>query len=134
MFNVTKFFAGGLKNTILMRNGSAFSYNGPTSQIYTDTQVARWHNGEFSSAEFTISIDFDTNNKEIIKCLVCNGPDTASITIYGINNLGNNLADLSVSVNDSYVDLIINPSSTTYNGAKFIYSANYYYNQNPLIK
>lgn len=133
MFDITKFFGKGLRNTVLARNNSAFSHNGPWKQIYTDTQAARWHHGEFSGAEFTISVDFDTDNKELIKCLVCNGVDTVSHSIYGRNNLGNELVEISAITNDSYVELIISPK-TGYEGAKFIYSANYYHNQNPLIR
>ena len=133
MFNITKFFTTGLKNSVLVRNNGSFSYNGPWTQVYTNTQVARWHHGEFSGAEFTISVDFDTDNKELIKCLVCNGVGTVSHTIYGRNNLGNELVDITTTANDSHVDLIINPKSG-YEGAKFIYSASYYHNQNPLIR
>lgn len=132
MFDITRYFTNGLKNSIQVKDNGSFSHNGPWKQVYTDTQVARWHSGEFSSAEFTISVDFDTSNKEIIKCLVCNGPEYASLTVYGRNNLGNNLVDMSVTVNASYVDLIINPVNSTYEGAKFIYTAQYFKNQNPL--
>ena len=133
MFDITKFLKNGLKNTLLLRNNTGFSSNGPWKQVYNDTLIARWHNGEFSSAEFTISIDFDTDDKEIIKCLVCNTPQTASLTIYGRNNMGNELVRLSAVVNDSYVELHIDPAAPAYEGAKFIYSVHYYHNQNPLV-
>lgn len=133
MFDIARFFKTGLKNTLLLRNNSGFSHNGPWKQVYTNTLVSRWHNGEFSSAEFTISIDYDTDNKEIIKCLVCNTPQTASLTIYGRNNMGTELVKLAAVVNDSYVELQISPAAPAYEGAKFIYSVNYYHNQNPLV-
>jgi len=133
MFDIKKYFTNGLRNSILLRNNSTFSVNGPWKQVYNNSLVTRWHHGEFSSAEFTISVDFDTENKEILKCLVCNGVSRSQLSVYGRNNLGNKLVNLQLQSNDSYVDLIISPTSVTYEGAKFIYNGWYYYNQNPLI-
>lgn len=132
MFDITRYFTDGLKRSIQVKDNGSFSHNGPWKQVYTDTQVARWHSGEFTSAEFTISVDFNTTNKEIIKCLVCNSADYASLVVIGRSNLGNNLVDISATVNASYVDLVINPADPAYAGAKFIYTAQYFRNQNPL--
>lgn len=132
MFDITRYFTDGLKRSIQLKDNGAFTHNGPWKQVYTDTQITRWHSGEFTSAEFTISVDFDTANKEIIKCLVCNSADYASLVVFGRSNLGNNLVDISATVNASYVELIINPADPAYTGAKFIYTAQYFRNQNPL--
>jgi hypothetical protein len=132
MFDITRYFTKGLKTSIQLKDNGSFSHNGPWKQVYTDTQVARWHSGEFSSAEFTISVDYNTSQKEIIKCIVCNSVDYVSLAVIGRSNLGNNIVELSATVNSSYVDLIINPSSNEYAGAKFIYTAQYFRNQNPL--
>tara|TARA_B100000780_G_scaffold255413_1_gene204047 strand:+ start:357 stop:758 length:402 start_codon:yes stop_codon:yes gene_type:complete len=131
MFNITNYFREGIKKTLLVRNNGASSHNGPWKQVYTNTQVERWHAGEFSTAEFTISIDYDNANKEIIKCIVAVGVDYANLSVVGRSNLSNDLVDLSVTVNQSYVDLLIT-AKTGYTGAKFIYTANYFQNQNPL--
>ena len=132
MFDITKYFTKGLGNSIQLQNNGSFSHNGPWKQVYTDTLLARWHSGEFSNAEFTISVDYSTTQKEIIKCIVCNSNDYASLVIIGRSNLGTNLVDLSAVVNSSYVDLIINPANVAYEGAKVIYTAQYFRNQNPL--
>lgn len=132
MFDITRYFTDGLKRSIQVKDNGSFSHNGPWKQVYTNTQVARWHSGEFSSAEFTISVEHNTNNKEIIKCIVCNSPDYASLTVIGRSNLGNDLVNLSAVVNASYVDLIINPADPAYAGSKFIYTAHYFRNQVPL--
>jgi hypothetical protein len=132
MFDITKYFTKGLKTSIQMKDNGSFSHNGPWKQVYTDTQIARWHSGEFSSAEFTISVDFSTTQKEIIKCIVCNSTDYASLVVIGRSNLGTNLVELSASVNSSYVDLSISPADALYEGAKFIYTAQYFRNQNPV--
>jgi hypothetical protein len=132
MFDITRYFTDGLKRSIQVKDNGSFSHNGPWKQVYTDTQVARWHSGEFSSAEFTISVDFNTTNKEIIKCIVCNSADYASLVVIGRSNLGTALVDVSATVNASYVDLIVNPTDPAYEGAKLIYTAQYFRNQNPL--
>ena len=57
MLNIANYFKEGIKKTLLVTNNGATSHNGPWKQAYTNTQVERWHAGEFSAAEFTISID-----------------------------------------------------------------------------
>ena len=131
MFNIANYFKEGIKKTLLVTNNGATSHNGPWKQVYTNTQVERWHAGEFSTAEFTISIDYDNANKEIVKAIVAVGVDYANLSVVGRSNLGNDLIDLSVTVNQSYVDLLIT-AKTGYEGAKFIFTANYFQNQNPL--
>lgn len=138
MLNFSSFFRQGLRGTLRVLNGINFSYKGPWVQVYPDTQIDQWYAGEFMSAEYTISVDYDTFNKEIIKCLVVAAPGTAQVTVYGRSNLGNNLVDLSATVDNSKVTLIANPAtsldgSTVYLGSKLIFSANYYYTQNELV-
>ena len=130
MFKLDKFFSKGLKDSVLL-TGSV-SHNGPWKQAYADTLIDRFHVSDFSSAEYTISADYDKDNKEIIKVLVTASVDDASVIIYARNNLGTNLIDVSATVNQSYVDIIVNPT-TGKEGAKIIYTAQYYQNQNPQV-
>lgn len=144
MQNLKKYLTDGLKNTLLFRNNSGTSHNGPWKQVYTDTLLDRWHVGDFSSVEYTISADFDVNNKEIIKVLITASRDRASIVVYARNNTLNDLLTISATVNDSYVDVILNPiiiqenveqeiPAQDYSGTKVIYTANYYHTQTPLV-
>tara|TARA_B100000886_G_scaffold306743_1_gene239293 strand:- start:202 stop:597 length:396 start_codon:yes stop_codon:yes gene_type:complete len=130
MFKLDKFFSKGLKDSVLL-TGSV-SHNGPWKQAYADTLIDRFHVSDFSSAEYTISADYDKDNKEIIKVLVTASVDDASVIIYARNNLGTNLIDVSATVNQSYVDIIVNPT-TSKEGSKIIYTAQYYQNQNPQV-
>lgn len=136
MFNIANYLSDGLKNTLLFRNNSGMSYNGPWKQVYTDTLLDRWHVGDFSTAEYTISADLDTNNKEIIKVLVTATVNDANIVVYARNNTTRNLIDVSATVNSSYVDIILNPAAVvgagSNDGVKVIYFAQYFQNQNPL--
>lgn len=140
MFNISKFFGTGANGALLAKNNSATSHNGPWKQVYTDTLLDRWHFGDFSSAEYTISTDFSKEHRELLKCTVVANIQTASIVIYARNNLGNNLLDVTAQVNNSYVDIIINPIEVLVNdivtftsaGAKVIYTVQYFCNQQPL--
>jgi hypothetical protein len=137
MFDVSRFFAKGDKNTLLMKNGLNFSHNGPYLLVEEGLILDQWHVNTFNSAEYTISVDYDTNNKEIIKILVAASPNQSSLSIYGRANLGNDLIEIASAVNNSYVQLIINPAEKSqtekYTGSKIIFGATYFATQNALI-
>lgn len=136
MLNLGNFFRQGQNNSLTIKNNGSFSYNGPWLQVYDNTLLDRWHVGEFSSVEYTISVDLDTENKEIIKALVTATVDTASIVVFARNNTNKDLVEITATVNESYVNLILNPAisedSTPNDGLKAIYTAHYFHNQNPL--
>lgn len=136
MFNILKFFSQGRKDSILFKDNGALSHNGPWKQVYPDTLLDRWHIGEFSSAEYTISVDLGNNDRELIKCLVTAGLEVASVVIYARSRLSRNIINIDATVNNSYVDVILNPAaddSTPTAGAKVIYTVQYFQSQNPLI-
>ena len=112
--------------------------------MYPDTLLDRWHVGDFASVDYTISADFDTENKELIKVAVTATKDRASIVVYARNNTLNDIVTVTATVNDSYVDIILNPIivpedeeqgilAADYTGAKVIYTAHYYHTQSPLV-
>lgn len=144
MQNLKKFLANGLKNTILFKNNLGTSHNGPWKQVYTDTLLDRWHVGEFSSVEYTISADYDVENKEVIKVLVTASKDRASIVVFARNHTLDDILTISATVNDSYVDVILNPviiaedlensiTAKDFTGTKVIYTAQYFHTQTPLV-
>ena len=57
-------------------------------------------------------------------------PQKANIVVYGRSNLGSDLLRLEVVVTDSFFSLVVYPrdqeDSTILEGAKMIFSANYY--------
>ena len=144
MQNLKKFLANGLKNTILFKNNLGTSHNGPWKQVYTDTLLDRWHVGEFSSVEYTISADYDVENKEVIKVLVTASKDRASIVVFARNHTLDDILTISATVNDSHVDVILNPvivaedlenaiTAKDFTGTKVIYTAQYFHTQTPLV-
>jgi|TARA_B110000908_G_scaffold85638_1_gene102331 hypothetical protein len=136
MMDISAFIKTGLQNTLLFKNNLGTSHNGPWKQVYVDTLLDRWHMGSFSSAEYTISADLDTNNKEIIKVLVTATRDKASVVVYARNNTLRDLITVGAIINDSHVDIILNPATTSPAdgnlGVKVIHTAQYFHNQNPL--
>lgn len=138
MQNLQKYLSDGIKNTVLYKNNTGTSHNGPWKQVYTDTLLDRWHVGDFSSVEYTISADFDVNNKELIKVLITATRDTANLVVYARSNTNNDIINITATVNDSYVDVVVNPVIdaevlTNFTGAKVIYTAQYFHTQNPLV-
>jgi hypothetical protein len=132
MINFSSFFSKNVKNTLLLKNGTNIAYKGPWVLVYPNTVVDEWYVGDFMSAEYTISVDFGNTEKEIIKCLLVAGPNSATVTVFGRSNLNSNLVDFTATVNASKVSLIASPSSGLVNGSKLIYSANYYHTLNDL--
>ena len=137
MFDVSRFFGKGDRNTLLLKNGLNFSYNGPYLVVEEGLVLDQWHVNTFTSAEYTISVDYDTNNKEVLKVLVVASPNQSSLTIYGRSNLGNNLIKLNSTVDNSLVKVTVDPADKSqtekYTGSKVIFGASYFATQNALV-
>ncbi len=138
MQNLQKYLTDGLKNTLLFKNNSGISHKGPWKQVYENTLLDRWYVGDFASVEYTISADFDVNNKELVKVLITASRDNASLIVYARSNTLNDILNITATVNDSYVDVILNPvidteAGTDFTGAKVIHTAQYFHAQTPLI-
>ena len=67
--DLTKFLKKGLRNTVLLKGGINFSYEGMWKEVQSDLVIDEWHMGDFSSAEYTINVESGKDAKEIIKVL-----------------------------------------------------------------
>jgi hypothetical protein len=132
MIDLKKFFTEGLKNTLLLKNNAGFSYSGPFVLCAADTVIDRWHIGDFSAAEYIISIDFDTVNREIVKCLVVAGIEQAQLKVYSRCSTANTLVNIDAFVNNSYVDIVVNPANNKFKTAKLIKTVKYFESQNSI--
>lgn len=134
---LNRFFKQGQNNSLTVLNNGSFSYNGPWIQLYDNTVMDRWYVGDFSAAEYTIFTDLDTDRKELVKVLVVATVDTASVSIYSRNNTLQDLISIDATVNSSYVDVLVSPtaddSGIPSSGSKVIFTAQYFYTQNPPI-
>lgn len=132
MFNVGRFLTQGILNTLLLKNNSGFSHNGPYKHINDDTLIDKWHIGDIGSAEYTISADLNPENREILKCLVTASANNANVAIFAKNYTSQELVDIEVRVNDSVLELRARPKTSKTAGTKLIFTAHYFHNQNSL--
>lgn len=126
MINLSKYFRKGLRNTVALTPGVQFSYTGRWQEVYSNLAIDRWHMGDFSSAEYTLNIELGRDRKEIIKCLLTASPNEATVVVYGRASTNGDIVDLSATVTNSYVELILNPKSTVEQGAKAFFQASYF--------
>ena len=76
---IDKYLQVGRKNTISLKNDTQLSRTGPWVAIPQETEFDRFYLGDFTAAEYTIFIDLNTTQKEIIKVLVVASYDTPSL-------------------------------------------------------
>lgn len=118
-------FSKGLNNTILLPNQNSFSYKGNWIGVYANTTMDEFHVGDFSSAIYQITVEHDSNEKEIMQLSVVARPDRAVANIFGRSSINAELIDVSVTVDESRVKIKLSPKSTLYEGAKVIFHATY---------
>lgn len=120
---MTNFLIGSKNNIRLNRSG--LSYGRPWVQVYSDTILDEWYVGDFSSATYHITVEFNSNQKETMQVLVVARPGHASYTIFGRTSIEDELITISATVNSSKMQLTANPASIEFAGAKVIFTASY---------
>ena len=125
MLNLSSFFDQGVHSTLRVKPGVNWSYKGQWVQVFNDTEIDRWYVGDFSSASYQITVEYNSNKKEILNVLVVARPSEASIVIYGRVSIDDELITLTATVNDSYLSLKASPTIATFAGAKLIFLATY---------
>tara|TARA_R110000851_G_scaffold232932_3_gene385517 strand:+ start:4854 stop:5243 length:390 start_codon:yes stop_codon:yes gene_type:complete len=124
--DLTKFLKRGLRNTISLKAGTNFSYEGSWQEVQQDLSIDRWHMGDFSSAEYTLNIELGKDVKEVIKVLLTASPNDASVVVYGRASTTRDLVVITATVTNSYVELVLNPKTVADKGAKAYFSATYF--------
>lgn len=127
------FFSKGANNTLRLNNKSSFSYRGSWVGVHPNTVIDTFHVGEFSSAIYQITVEYDAFEKEIMQLSVVARPGKATATIFGRSSIENELIDIDVTVDDSMVKIIASPKSLIYSGSKLIYHATYAEIINPIV-
>ena len=125
MLKFTNFFKQSPQNKLSLTNNTQLAYKGSWIQIYPDTEIDRWYVGDYSSANYTITVEFNSNKKEVLQVLIVARPDQASVTIFGRTSIDDSLVNITATVNDSYVSVIANATDTSFIGAKLIFYAMY---------
>ena len=95
---LTNLFSKGPNNTISLPDRSSFSYRGSWIGVHYNTVIDSFHLGEFSSAIYQITVEYDSNEKEIMQLSVIARPDRAVANIFGRSSINQELVNLSVTV------------------------------------
>jgi hypothetical protein len=122
----------GTHNTLQFNNSANLSFKGPATTVYVDTEIDSWYVGDFSSASYHITVEFDSNQKETLQVLVIARPEHASYTIFGRISIDDELITLSASVTNSKMTLTANPKDPAFLGARVIFTATYSETISPL--
>ena len=122
---LSSLFSKGANNTISLPDRSSFSYKGNWVGIHYNTIMDEFHLGDFSSAVYQITVEYDSNEKEIMQLSVVARPDRAVASIFGRSSINQELINLSVTVDESKVKIKAEPSNRIYAGAKLIFHATY---------
>lgn len=125
MLKFTDFFKQSPQNKLSLKNNTHLAYKGSWIQVYPDTEIDRWYVGDYSSANYTITVEFDSNKKEVLQVLVVARPDQASVTVFGRTSIDDSLVNITATVNNSYVSVIANATDTSFLGSKLIFHAMY---------
>ena len=123
--DILKYFKKGLRGTINVYD-SHFSYGSTWQAVESSLPLDRWYQGDFASAEYTISIELGRDRKEIIKCLLTASPNEASVVVYGRASSTTDLVSVTAQVTNSYVELILSPKTDAQKGCKASFSATYF--------
>ena len=123
--DILKYLKKGLRGTINVYD-SHFSYGSTWQAVESSLPLDRWHQGDFASAEYTISIELGRDKKEIIKCLLTASPNEASVVVYGRASTTTDLVSVTAQVTNSYVELILSPKTDAQKGCKASFSATYF--------
>ena len=125
MLNLTQYFIPGPQGTLALKAGTNFSYKGDHLQVYTNTEIDRWFVGAFTSANYFITVEFDSNQKESLQVMVVARPDHASFTVYGRTSVDDQLITVTAEVNNSWLSLKASPANAAYAGARISLFATY---------
>lgn len=108
------------------------SYGKQWVQIYNNTPIDIWNVGQFSSAIYHITIEYDSNQKETLQASVIARPDHASYTVYGRVSIQDELITISVNVDSNKLTLSAT-SNPNFLGARLTFTATYAETNTPLL-
>lgn len=111
--NFFDYFTQGLRNTIKFKNRTNFSFKGETVPVSANTVLDTWYMGDFTSAEYDVSVEYGSDNIEKLTLVVVAKVGQASLTVYSRTNLGRDLVQFSTTVNTSSVSLLVSPLYAT---------------------
>jgi len=115
----------GLHGTLKFNNGVSLSHIGTVVAVTTNTSVDRFFVGDFSSAEYTITVDYSSNKRESMQVRVVARPFAASVSIVNRTMIDDEIITLSGTVTEAYFELTASVTNPAYANAKLTFFANY---------
>jgi hypothetical protein len=125
MLNFNSFFTQGVKSTLRLKPGTNWSYKGQWVQVYLNDEIDRWYIGDFSTATYKITVEYNSHVKETVNLQLIATPNHVNLIEFGRVSTSTKIVNFSASVNDSYVTLIANPASPSFDGSRVIFVAEY---------
>ena len=132
MSNLSSFLTTGAKGILKFLKKPGLSYKGNWVQVYPGTVLDSWHVGDFSTASYLITIEYESNKKELMHVNVVARPGQASYNIFGRTSIDDELVTFDASVTNSIFSLTVSPSDTIFTGARITFLAFYGETINPL--
>ena len=132
MSKLSSFFTSGPRGILKFFKKPALTYKGDWIPVFPNTVLDSWHVGEFSTATYLLTVEHDSNKKELMHVSVVARPDQASYNIYGRTSIDDELIIIDASVNDSMFRLKASPSDPVFTGVKVTMLAFYGETINPL--
>ncbi len=125
MLNFNSFFTQGVKSTLRLKPGTNWSYKGQWVQVYSNDEIDRWYIGDFSTATYKITVEYNSHTKETVNLQLIATPNRVSLIEFGRVSTSSKILTFSATVNDSYVTLVANPVSAGFQGSRVIFVAEY---------
>lgn len=120
-------------DVLKIQNGTNFAYGTPWISIRKDnTIIDTWFVGKYSSANYHVTVEFDSNQKETMQLVVLARPEHACYSIYGRTTIEHLLVRFDVTVTNNKLTLYVSPYNSSFIGSKLILTAMYSETINPL--
>jgi len=132
MSNLSSFFTTSAKGILKFLRKPALTYKGDWVQVFPNTVLDSWHVGEFSTASYLLTVEHNSNKKEVMHINVVARPDQASYNVYGRTSIDDELITLDASVTNSIFSLKASPTDPIFLGVKVTMLAFYGETINPL--
>ena len=115
----------GLHGTLRFNNGVSVSHMGTVVAVTTNTVIDQFFVGDFSSALYTITVNYASNKQESMQVRVVARPNAASVSIVNRTMIDDEIITLSGTVTASYFQLTASVTNSAYANAKLTFFANY---------
>jgi hypothetical protein len=125
MLNFSNFFTQGVNSTLRLKPGTNWSYKGQWVQVYLNDEIDRWYIGDFSTATYKVTVEYNSHIKETVNLQLIATPNHVNLIEFGRVSTSTRILNFSANVNDSYVTLIANPASPSFDGSRVIFIAEY---------